>query len=259
MLNFAQPTATTSFVNSNFAESSQFKISLDQELAQHFRKENTLDASDQPPALFTFASPDGLGRLQGFVSSNSIEIPSGSINLLSLPQTQEAKNTTNVNINCTGGVNTESFVSSNDNASSKVATAPSESNNSNNFIAKSCGQNPVQPPRGKGPFSCQCGKTFAKWTIFKRHKQEHLDDKAFSCNVCTMSFNFESNLNLHKTLHRAETTGCLQCQQCPAKFSRLAGLKSHLRMHEKDEMVLCNECGDEFSTTARLNIHLGEY
>ncbi|ODM96660.1 putative zinc finger protein [Orchesella cincta] len=101
----------------------------------------------------------------------------------------------------------------------------------------------IEPP-GKGQFRCTvCSKTFLKFNLYNRHKQEHLDDKAF----------------LHMIFHEAEATGCLQCKNCPAKFSRLASLKSHLKVHEKEEMVTCQQCGDEFPTTARLNTHLEDH
>jgi len=119
-------------------------------------------------------------------------------------------------------------------------------------------QEHLEPPIGNGPFRCVvCSKEFLKYALFKRHKNEHLDEKAFRCRLCSMSFNFEENFNLHKMLHEAEKDGNLQCKVCPAKFSRFASLKSHLRIHEKNENLVCQECGDEFSTQLRLDAHTG--
>ena len=117
----------------------------------------------------------------------------------------------------------------------------------------------VDSPVGKGPFKCDvCTKVFPRWPQLKRHKAEHEDDKVFRCSKCSLTFNYDSNLKVHTLLHSAEESGCLECQLCPAKFSRLASLKSHLRVHEKDDNLLCSECGDEFPTKARLEAHLGK-
>lgn len=116
----------------------------------------------------------------------------------------------------------------------------------------------VEPPIGKGPYQCKdCSKIFPKWPQFKRHKAEHLDEKFYRCSLCPMNFNFEINLTLHQMIHEAEISGCLECQECPAKFSRLASLKSHVRVHAQEEHYVCSECGEECATKARLDTHIG--
>lgn len=37
-----------------------------------------------------------------------------------------------------------------------------------------------------------------------------------------------------------------ECPECDKKFSRVASLKAHLMVHERDESIICPECGDEF-------------
>lgn len=114
--------------------------------------------------------------------------------------------------------------------------------------------------KNQGPFHCSiCDKEFMKWPSFRKHKATHLDEKLYHCKLCPSSFNFETNLTLHGMFHEAEVSGCLQCPVCSIKLSRLVSLKSHLRAHEKEENLLCVECGDEFPTKGRLDAHLGKF
>ena len=38
-----------------------------------------------------------------------------------------------------------------------------------------------------------------------------------------------------------------QCPECSKKFSRVASLKAHIMLHEREESLMCAECGDEFA------------
>ncbi|XP_066572159.1 zinc finger protein 236 isoform X1 [Amia ocellicauda] len=71
-----------------------------------------------------------------------------------------------------------------------------------------------------------------------------------------MSFNVEFNLTLHKSTHALlEPT----CPVCHKKFSRVASLKSHIMLHEKEENLICSECGDEFTLHNQLSMHLEDH
>lgn len=43
-------------------------------------------------------------------------------------------------------------------------------------------------------------------------------------------------------------TGEPKCPECGKKFARMASLKSHMLLHEKEENLFCTECEDAFST-----------
>lgn len=45
-----------------------------------------------------------------------------------------------------------------------------------------------------------------------------------------------------------------KCPECGRKFARMASLKSHMLMHEKEENLFCTECEDAFTTKVKFNI-----
>lgn len=49
-------------------------------------------------------------------------------------------------------------------------------------------------------------------------------------------------------------TGEPKCPECGKKFARMASLKSHMLLHEKEENLFCTECEDAFSTKVSINI-----
>lgn len=55
----------------------------------------------------------------------------------------------------------------------------------------------------------------------------------------------QSNFTLHMATHN---TGEPKCPECGKKFARMASLKSHMLLHEKEENLFCTECEDAFST-----------
>uniref|UniRef100_A0A8B9Q4B7 Zinc finger protein 236 n=1 Tax=Apteryx owenii TaxID=8824 RepID=A0A8B9Q4B7_APTOW len=82
------------------------------------------------------------------------------------------------------------------------------------------------------------------------------NDKPHRCDQCAMSFNVEFNLTLHKCTHNGEDPTCPVCNK---KFSRVASLKAHIMLHEKEENLICSECGDEFTLQSQLSIHMEEH
>lgn len=55
----------------------------------------------------------------------------------------------------------------------------------------------VEPPVGKGPFTCEyCNTTLEKWPQYKKHLKHHLEDKPYRCCECQASFNVQVQLSL---------------------------------------------------------------
>ncbi|XP_035019257.2 zinc finger protein 236 isoform X3 [Hippoglossus stenolepis] len=91
----------------------------------------------------------------------------------------------------------------------------------------------------------------------QKHLREHeSNDKPHRCDQCPQTFNVEFNLTLHKSTH---TTCDFTCPVCKKRFSRIASLKSHIMLHEKEENLICVECGDEFVLQSQLSMHLEEH
>ncbi|XP_068586146.1 zinc finger protein 236-like [Cebidichthys violaceus] len=102
-----------------------------------------------------------------------------------------------------------------------------------------------------------CGQIFTTESQLQRHLREHeVNDKPHRCDQCPQTFNVEFNLTLHRSTH---TTSDFTCPVCNKRFSRIASLKSHIMLHEKEENLICVECGDEFILQSQLSLHLDEH
>ncbi|XP_066209598.1 zinc finger protein 236 isoform X3 [Saccopteryx leptura] len=102
-----------------------------------------------------------------------------------------------------------------------------------------------------------CLLSFPKESQFQRHMRDHeRNDKPHRCDQCPQTFNVEFNLTLHRCTHSGEDPTCPVCNK---KFSRAASLKAHIMLHEKEENLICSECGDEFTLQSQLAIHMQEH
>ncbi|XP_068180402.1 zinc finger protein 236-like isoform X1 [Antennarius striatus] len=102
-----------------------------------------------------------------------------------------------------------------------------------------------------------CSQIFTTESQLQKHLREHeVNDKPHRCDQCPQTFNVEFNLTLHKSTHETSDFTCPVCQK---KFSRIASLKSHIMLHEKEENLICVECGDEFVLQSQLSLHLEEH
>lgn len=102
-----------------------------------------------------------------------------------------------------------------------------------------------------------CSQIFTTESQLQKHLREHeINDKPHRCDQCPQTFNVEFNLTLHRSTH---STSDFTCPVCNKKFSRIASLKSHIMLHEKEENLICAECGDEFVLQSQLSLHLEEH
>ncbi|KAM6967611.1 zinc finger protein 236 [Aplochiton taeniatus] len=102
-----------------------------------------------------------------------------------------------------------------------------------------------------------CAQNFRTESQLQRHLRDHeVNDKPHRCDQCPQTFNVEYNLTLHKSTHTSADPTCPVCQK---KFTRVASLKSHIMLHEKEENFICTECGDEFILQSQLDHHLDDH
>ncbi|XP_069476826.1 zinc finger protein 236 isoform X3 [Ambystoma mexicanum] len=119
-------------------------------------------------------------------------------------------------------------------------------------------ENTTYSYQGSNIYKCDiCLQTFQKETQYQRHCRDHeKNDKPHRCNQCPASFNVEFNLILHKSIHKVDSPSCPMCHK---KFSRVASLKAHVMLHQKEENLTCPECGDEFNLQSQLSMHMEEH
>ncbi|XP_011055241.1 PREDICTED: zinc finger protein 236-like isoform X2 [Acromyrmex echinatior] len=98
-----------------------------------------------------------------------------------------------------------------------------------------------------------CSQKFTKQALYRKHMENHAEEKPHRCPKCPASFNIPTNFTLHMATHN---TGDPKCPECGRKYARMASLKSHMLLHEKEENLFCTECEDAFSTKAQLDAHL---
>ncbi|XP_008554328.1 zinc finger protein 236 isoform X1 [Microplitis demolitor] len=98
-----------------------------------------------------------------------------------------------------------------------------------------------------------CGEEFEKPMHYRKHMKHHGEEKSHRCPKCPASFNIPTNFTLHMATHNL---GEPKCPECGRKFARMASLKSHLMLHEKEEHLFCQECEDVFPTKSQLEAHL---
>uniref|UniRef100_A0A8C5MDV9 C2H2-type domain-containing protein n=1 Tax=Leptobrachium leishanense TaxID=445787 RepID=A0A8C5MDV9_9ANUR len=102
-----------------------------------------------------------------------------------------------------------------------------------------------------------CLITFLKESLYRIHLHKHeKTDKPYHCDQCSMSFNIEYNLTLHKLTHGLNDASCPVCNK---NFNRVASLKAHIMSHMKEETLVCTECGDEFILQSQLSLHMEEH
>uniref|UniRef100_A0A0C9RGS6 ZNF236_3 protein n=1 Tax=Fopius arisanus TaxID=64838 RepID=A0A0C9RGS6_9HYME len=106
----------------------------------------------------------------------------------------------------------------------------------------------------KNELKCEiCGEEFKRQMLYRKHMEHHAEEKPHRCPKCPASFNIPLNFTLHMAMHN---TGEPKCPECGRKFARMASLKAHIIVHEKEENLFCTECEDSFSTKAQLDAHL---
>lgn len=106
----------------------------------------------------------------------------------------------------------------------------------------------IQPKINTATFKCiKCEKEFEKLSELQSHLRWHNSQKQFMCPYCNTGYKIERNLELHKAIVHSDGN-LSKCPICLVNFTsqRMASLKSHLMLHQIEELYACEKCKSEF-------------
>ena len=135
-----------------------------------------------------------------------------------------------------------------------------------NFSSHDKLQNHVMLHAGKMTYRCfACGNSFLcqKYLIYhmKRHVDEHVRRKTYTCNECKKQFSSFCRYKRHTDSSKHLPEGHFLCEICSKTFKRADSLKQHRKTHTENEHF-CKLCGATFprkdSLMRHYKIHSGE-
>ncbi|KAL2084328.1 hypothetical protein ACEWY4_019846 [Coilia grayii] len=95
--------------------------------------------------------------------------------------------------------------------------------------------------------SCNiCGKAFSKPVALSKHMSTHHDKKTpYTCQICSKSFRFPSDLETHKWYHDPSRPFC--CSKCDLRFNTQKSLNQHATMAHPITYT-CHPCNRTYTT-----------
>ncbi|XP_042233476.1 zinc finger and BTB domain-containing protein 7C-like isoform X3 [Homarus americanus] len=83
---------------------------------------------------------------------------------------------------------------------------------------------------------------------------EQLQEKPYSCTLCSFRTAYQSNLTAHQRTHTGERP--FLCPYCPSQFARKSHLKQHLSTHTGEKPYACQYCSYRSSRMSYLKRHM---
>ncbi|XP_015177319.1 PREDICTED: zinc finger protein 236-like isoform X3 [Polistes dominula] len=120
----------------------------------------------------------------------------------------------------------------------------SELNTSQSTVQKNnTKRSPGRPRKNEIISSCNaddmkcniCGQEFDKQSLYRKHMDQHAEEKPHRCPKCSASFNIPAQLDAHLKLHgeKSLTEEVRKCKICNKQFVQSALYRLHIREHYK--------------------------
>ena len=109
-------------------------------------------------------------------------------------------------------------------------------------------------------FCTECGKSFSSFGNLTKHKDVHTG-KIFPCKSCSKIFRTTGGLLKHQKIH-GDAAKRYKCTVCEKRFSYMYLVNEHEKTHTRelecnrsDYTLICDECGEEFTSESILSKH----
>ncbi|KAF6780165.1 hypothetical protein AHF37_00338 [Paragonimus kellicotti] len=99
-----------------------------------------------------------------------------------------------------------------------------------------------------------CDKEYVGKKAYDVHWRNHEEDRPYKCSECSATFNYPVNLTVHLAIdHTCKPP--YTCPVCTTICSRRSAFKSHLLLHQLDDVLICPVCQCSFRSKCLLDAH----
>ena len=151
------------------------------------------------------------------------------------------------------------------------------------FVAKTKKITQHKKTHDTGDFSCDtCPKKFTRLQSLREHVSKVHSTNKFSCTICDKGFSLKTRLKQHEDIHKPKIS-CHHCKKdiknfdkhikickkynlsseksknvtkcyiCNVDCGDLESLRKHISLYHS---ILCNECGQKFTSNRKLSEHI---